>query len=162
MNVTLRSHYSLNFLHRELVDIGFNEDVLCQLYCHTSRRTRKFRVFWDSDNCIHFGESEDCRSREEEMYRSFYASLLTWCYHKTRIQCYRVIHHFNAIHLLFNHLQNDVNPRVTLPNHDFTGFDPVFLTHKDGSSNLEWKIHQNFKDKSQVTSEYHATVRPSS
>ena len=145
MNVTLRTHYSLNFDHRELVENGFDAGVLCRLHSRTNRRTRKFLVYWDNDHTPHFVTPDDGNCQYQEMFRSFYASLLTWCYHKTNIYCYRVIHHSNTVHLLFGHLQDCVDPRVTLPNHDFTGFDPVFLTHKDGSSNLVWKIHQNFQ-----------------
>lgn len=160
MNVTLRTHYSLNFHHRELVYIGFDEDILYRLYCCTSRRKRKFLVFWDNDNCVHFGESEYWSSREEDMNRSFYASLLTWCYHKTRIKCYRVIHRSNTIHLLFNHQQDDVNLRDALPEHDLTGLCANSLTRSDNSTNHSWKITQDKYGQGFGSAVSLATVRP--
>jgi hypothetical protein len=161
MNVTFRTHYSLNFDHRELVEIGFDADVLCRLFSYTNRRTRKFLVFWDNDNIPHFVIPENGNCQDEELFRPFYVSLLTWCYHKTKILCYRVVHCRNTVHLLFGHLQDNVNPRVALPDHDFSGFDPIFLTHRDGSSNVVWKVHKNVFDDDAKVSVSPAIVRPS-
>ena len=143
MNCTLRTHYSLNFSHHELAEIGFDVGDLIRLFHHTSKKTRKFHVYWDNNNIPHFSSPEDGSNPIRETYRSFYQNLLSWCYHKTHIKSYRVIHRSNNVHLLFGHYQNSVNPQIVFPDYDFGGFDPHLVKYKDGSSHLRWKIHMS-------------------
>lgn len=160
MDVTLRTHYSLNFDHHELVEIGFDPGDLCRLYRYTSKQTRKFLVMWDNDKKPHFGFPDDGTSSLADSYKDFYGSLVTWVYHKTNIQTYRVIHRSNRVHLLFGHHQDSVNPQLIFPTYDFQGFEPNFQVNPDGSSHLSWKVLLNKNDAVPKEVRLPATLRP--
>ena len=141
MRCSVRTHYELSFYHDELVSVGFDASDLVRLYRTTNDTQVKFQVYWDNDGepHFHFQKGQNIL-RTNSSPGNFYHSFVTWCYHKTGIKGYRVIHLGNRVNLLFGHLQDNVNPLHMFPEYDFTGFSPNLKKYQDGSSLLHWKM----------------------
>jgi hypothetical protein len=140
MQCSVRTHYELTFYHDELVSVGFDASDLLRLYRITNATQVKFQVYWDKEGEPHFhfqtGQNILCPNTSPG---NFYHCFVTWCYHKTGIRGYRVIHSDNRVNLLFGHLQDNVNPLHVFPEYDFTGFSPKPNKYQDCSKPLNWK-----------------------
>ena len=142
MYCSVRTHYGLNFYHDELTEVGFDAKELWDILQHTRSKKRKFLVMWDEENVPHFGSPQTNGTVPfVNTYSSFYYNLLTWVYHKTLIKTYRVVHTGPRLTLCFEHSQNNVNPKLTFPNYDFTGFSNHMKTREDGSTLVSWKVN---------------------
>ena len=142
MYCSVRTHYGLNFSHNELNAVGFDAKELWDIFQHTRNKTRKFMVMWDEDNNPHFGLPETNGTVPfVNTFSSFYSDLLTWVYHKTLVKTYRVVHRGHSITLCFEHSQNNVNPKLTFPKYDFTGFSDQVKSREDGSTQVSWKVN---------------------
>lgn len=159
MIVNLRSHYTLVLSHQELVQIGFCSGDLRHMCSQTTYSTIKLRVTWDLENIPSCLKSEGGNNCDTLILWEFYRKLVLWCYHKTGIQCYRVIHRRNSVHFLFDHNQDNVNPLDDLAHYDFTGFDTYLHTCKDGSTKWSWKVHLNIRNHDVISSMRPAIVR---
>ena len=140
----IRSNHTLSFHHTELLSVGFNATDLHRLSITTQRTQVKFQVSWDKSNNPHFNYQKGFDALLDKYSgHKLYHSFVKWCFNKTGIKGYRVIHNGIFINLLFNHSDANVDPFLSVPEYDFTGFTASTKVHQDGKVLLNLNLNTN-------------------
>lgn len=151
MNCKSKTYCEISFHHNELASIGFDKCELDQLHAVTKGIHIKLLVTWGGDNVPHliFQNGYNALIDKSRAY-DFYQSFASWCFHKTGIQGYRLIHKRSHIYLLFDPHYQFVDPFIMLPNYDFSGFNasaPMPENFKIKSSDpFHLKVKSNLRE----------------
>ena len=164
MLITHNHYYQLGFPYYELVDIGFPADELHSLYRISRERYIKFYVDWNEDGKPSFNvRTEDPSINFDTHPGCFYPSFVTWVYHKTGVQTYRLVHADTFIGVLFDYHRSEISPE-TFPNYDFSGFERYEKTYPGGKVRTFWNVRRSrgkVPDNLVIKSPSAALTRPS-
>lgn len=123
MHCSMCSHYKMSFHHKELISVGFDAADINLLHKTTNRIKVKVGVMWDSESNPHFTyQNGHDNLLDKQSGDKFYRHFVKWCYNKTRIRGHRLIHDGKYVNLLFDHSSTNINPFVSIPEYDFSGF----------------------------------------
>ena len=113
----------MSFHHKELISVGFDAADISLLHKTTNRIKVKVHVMWDSESNPHFTyQNGRDNLLDKQSGDRFYRYFVKWCYNKTRIRGHRLIHDGKYVNLLFDHSSTNINPFISIPEYDFSGF----------------------------------------
>ena len=161
MHCSICSHYKVSFHHNELISVGFNPAEINLLYETTNRVKVKVHVMWDRESNPHFTYQSGRNALVDiQSGDRFYRSFVKWVYNKTRIRGHRLIHDGKHVNLLFDHSSANINPSISIPNYDFSGFYASGYPLHDENPRLSFNLIQSKSPrKSPRKSENPALVR---